>query len=47
VLVDMSVVSVMAAYSDLLCVCVVHCAGRYCQYLPARWTTYTHNRSEA
>jgi len=30
VLVDMFVVSVLAAYSDLLCVCVVHRAGRYC-----------------
>ena len=28
-LVDISVVSVMAVYSDLLCVCVVHRAGRY------------------
>ena len=28
VLVDMNVVSVMAAYSDLLSVCVVHRAGR-------------------
>ena len=28
-LVDTSVVSVIAAYSDLLCVCVVHRAGRY------------------
>jgi hypothetical protein len=39
VLVDMNAVSVMAAYSDLLCVCVVHRAERYCataQYLPAR-----------
>jgi len=27
--VDMDVVGVMAAYSDLLCVCVVHCIGRH------------------
>ena len=26
--VDMNKVGVMAAYSDLLCVCVVHCIGR-------------------
>jgi len=26
--VDMDVVGVMAAYSDPLCVCVVHCIGR-------------------
>ena len=30
--VDMDKVSVMAAYCDLLCVCVVHCIG----------TTHTH-----
>ena len=29
-LVDMNVVNIMAAYSDLLCVCVVHRAGRFC-----------------
>jgi hypothetical protein len=33
--VDMDLVGVMAAYSDLgvcvcVCVCVVHCIGRYC-----------------
>ena len=27
--VDMDKVGVMAAYSDPLCVCVVHCAGRH------------------
>jgi len=27
--VDMAVVGVMAAYSDPLCVCVVHCIGRH------------------
>ena len=27
--VDMDVVGVMAAYSDPLCVCVVHCIGRH------------------
>jgi len=29
--VDMDVVGVMAAYSDPLCVCAVHCLGRHCQ----------------
>ena len=28
--VDMDNVGVMAAYSDRLCVCVVHCIGRQC-----------------
>ena len=28
--VDMDKVGVMAAYSDPLCVCVVHCIGRQC-----------------
>ena len=28
--VDMDNVVVMAAYSDTLCVCVVHCIGRHC-----------------
>jgi len=27
--VDMDKVGVMAAYSDALCVCVVHCVGRH------------------
>ena len=27
--VDMDKVGVMAAYCDLLCVCVVHCIGRH------------------
>jgi len=27
--IDMDVVGVMAAYSDPLCVCVVHCIGRH------------------
>jgi len=30
--VDMDVVGVMAAYSDPLCVCVVHCIGRHFLY---------------
>ena len=28
--VDMDKVGVMAAYSDPLCVCIVHCIGRHC-----------------
>jgi hypothetical protein len=28
--VEMDIVGVMAAYSDPLCVCVVHCIGRHC-----------------
>jgi len=28
--IDMDKVGVMAAYSDLLCVCVVHCTWRHC-----------------
>jgi len=28
--VDMDKVDVMAAYSEPLCVCVVHCIGRHC-----------------
>ena len=35
--VDMDTVSVMAAYSDPLCVCVVHCVGRHCC---ACWSTF-------
>jgi len=27
--VDMDKISVMAAYSDLLCMCAVHCIGRH------------------
>jgi len=30
--VDMDMIGVMAAYSDLLCVCVVHCIGRHFIY---------------
>ena len=32
--VDMDKVGVMAAYSDLLCVRVVHCIGRHCSAFP-------------
>jgi len=33
--VDMDVVGVMAAYSESLCMCVVHCIGRHIQiYFP-------------
>ena len=28
--VDMDKIGFMAAYSDPLCVCVVHCIGRHC-----------------
>jgi len=35
--VDMDKVGVMAAYSDPLCVCVVHCIGR-----PSYTVNYTH-----
>ena len=38
VFVDMIVASVMAAYSDLLCACVIHRAGGYCQYACAWFT---------
>jgi hypothetical protein len=36
----MNVISVMAAYSNLMRVCVVPRAGKYCQYPPARGTTH-------
>jgi len=39
--VDMDEVGGMVAYSDLLCVFVVHCIWRHC--LPIQWTTHTHN----
>ena len=32
--VDVDKVGVMAAYCDLLCVCVVHCIGRHSPTLP-------------
>ena len=35
--VDMDKVGVMAAYSDPLCVCVVHCTG-----VPSYIVNYTH-----
>jgi len=38
VCVDMVMIGVMAAYSDPLCVCVVHRIGRQC--LPMKWTTH-------
>jgi len=41
VYVDMDKFGVMAAYSDPLCVCVVHCISLYTQ-----WTKHTHNGSE-
>jgi len=34
--VDMDKVGVMAAYSDPLCVCVVHCIGRHCLHIHIR-----------
>jgi len=37
--VDMDKVGVMAAYSDPLCVCVVHC-------LHVQWTTHKHYEPE-
>jgi len=37
-LVDIDKVGVMAAYSDLLCVCVVHCV-----YSELHTHTHTHN----
>ena len=38
--VDMDMVGVMTAYSNPLCVCVVHCIGRHC--LPIQWTTVNY-----
>ena len=40
--VDMDMVGVMAAYSDPLCVFVVHCIWRHSN----EWATDTHNRSQ-
>jgi len=39
--VDMDLVGVMAAYSDLLCVCVVHCIGRHSSFLYSELHTRT------
>jgi len=38
--VDMDKVGVMVAYSDPLCVCVIHCIGRHIQC-----TTHTHTHT--
>ena len=38
--VDMDMFGVMAAYSDLLCVCVVHCISVYVQCIYTIYTVY-------
>jgi len=47
VFVDMNKVCIMAAYSDPLCVCVVHCMLAFRKAVPSyAVTTHTHNGSE-
>jgi len=45
--VDMDMVGVTAAYSDPLCMCVVHCVGRHSsECLPTQLNTHMHNGSK-
>jgi len=47
--VDMDVVGVMAAYSDPLCVCVVHCIGRHSvhTHVPREYAAITPTTSKS